>query len=251
MKLVTSLACFAALALHSAAWAQPAPGATTQQQIGIRPLPPSGPERAPAHECDQLAQPPKAIMGSLPTFADGVAFSALRWPAARAACARAMQEYPSEVRFRTFAARAADKSGDARAAVRLYEAAAGEGDPVAQYNLAVMHGDGQGGLARNNQEAVRLYKLAADQGYLPAFAALGTAHATGRGVRRDDAEAVRLFKLGVEQGDPEAYNNLGKMYAEGRGGLPRDMRQATAMWRAAADQGIQEAASNLRKAGVR
>lgn len=212
-----------------------------------------GPVRAAeVTECDRLAQPPRATMGPLPALAEGVPYADLRWPAARAACAKAMADAPSEVRFVAFAARAADKGGDAKAAAQLYRAAADEGYSFAQTNLGVMYEHGEGGLSKNDREAERLYRLAAEQGFPAGQANLATLYLGGRGgLRRDEREAARLFRPAAEAGNPQAQNNLAKMYAEGRGGLPRDMDEAVRLWRLAADAGIEEARNNLRKAGRR
>ena len=210
------------------------------------------PAAAPEHECDRLAQPPRAAMGTLPVFAEGVGYASMRGSAARAACQRAMTDNPEEVRFMVYAARAADKAGDSREAVRLYRMAAEKGNPVAQTNLGVMYAAGEGALPRNPAEAVRLYRLAAEQGFPGAQANLGVMYALGQGgLRRDDREAVRLWMQAAEHEDSQAQNNLGKMYAEGRGGLPRDSREAARMWRLAAEQGSVEAQNNLRRMGVR
>lgn len=209
------------------------------------------PIEAPEHECDRLAQPSRQVMGKMHAFAEGVGYTSLRGAAARAACARAMAEQPSEARFVAYAARAADKAGDAREAVRLYRLAADQGNALAQNNLGVMYEGGQGMLPRNDREAERLYRLSADQGFPGGQANLGVLYATGRGgLPRNDREAVRFWMLAAEQEDPQAQNNLGRMYAEGRGGLPRDAREAARMWRMAADQGSAEAMGNLRKLGV-
>jgi len=210
----------------------------------------SATDQAAVHECDRLAQPTRAAMGNLPALVDGVGLADLRWPAARAACARAMEEAPSEVRFVAFAARAADKGGDARAAARLYRAAADEGYPLAQVNLGVMVESGEGGLRRDDAEAARLYSLAADQGFPAGQASLATFLMTGRGgLRRNEAEAARLWRLAADAGNAQAQNNLGKLYAEGRGGLRRDMNEAARLWRLAAEGGVAEARNNLRRAG--
>lgn len=209
------------------------------------------PTDAPEHECDRLAQPPRQVMGKLPVFAEGVSYSALRGSPARAACARAMAEQPGETRFVVYAARAADKSGDAREAVRLYRLAADRGNALAQNNLGAMHEAGEGALPRNDREAERLYRLSADQDFPGGQGNLGTLYATGHGgLPRNDREAVRLWTRAAEQEDAQAQNNLGRMYAEGRGGLPRDTREAARMWRLAADQGNTEARNNLRKLGA-
>ena len=60
-------------------------------------------------------------------------------------------------------------------AVRLYRLAAAQGLADAQYNLGDMleHGKKHGkGVAKNRAEAIRLYRLAAAQGHANAFAAL-------------------------------------------------------------------------------
>ncbi len=41
----------------------------------------------------------------------------------------------------------------------------------------------------------------------------------GNGVLKDDAEAVRWFRLAADQGHATGQNNLGFMYASGRGVL--------------------------------
>lgn len=213
----------------------------------------SGPvwaEVAPVTECDTLAQPPRESMGPVPAVAPGVALGSMRWPAARAACAKAMKDYPGEVRFVAYAARAADKAGDAREAARLNKAAADEGNPVAQNNMGVMYVNGEGGLGRNGREVERYYRMAAEQGYPGAQVNLGSMLALGiGGVPRNDREAVRLFQAAADSGNVDGQNGLGKMYAEGRGGLPRNLGQAVSLWRSAAEGGSVEARGNLRKAG--
>lgn len=240
---LNALSLFAALLMTPAMATAAGPSETaTAPKAATRP--------AEATDCDQLAQPPRASMGNLPALVDGVSYADLRWPAARAACARAMEEAPGEVRFVAFAGRAADKGGDASAAARFYRAAADEGYALAQVNLGVMLESGEGGLRRNDAEAARLYRLAADQDFPAGQASLGTFLLAGRGgVRRDEAEAVRLWRMAADAGNAQAQNNLGKLYAEGRGGLRRDMNEATRLWRLAAEGGVAEARNNLRRAG--
>ncbi len=202
-------------------------------------------------ECDRLAQPPRQTMGKLPALAEGVTYASLRAAAARKACEQAMTEQPGDVRFVVYAARAADKAGDSREAVRLYRLAAEKGNALAQNNLGAIYEAGEGALPRNEREALRLYQLAADQGLPGAQSNLGAMCATGHGVQRNEREAVRLWMMAAESEDSQAQNNLGKMYAEGRGGLRRDNQEAARMWRLAAAQGSVEATNNLRRMGVR
>ena len=50
----------------------------------------------------------------------------------------------------------------------------------------------------------------------------------GRGVPQDDAEAVRWYRLAAEQGHASGQRNLGLMYSNGRG-VPQDHVSAH-MW---------------------
>lgn len=61
-------------------------------------------------------------------------------------------------------------------------------------------------------------------------------YANGGGVQRDDEEAVRLYPLAAEQGPALAQHFLGYMHEEGRG-VRRDRVEAAAWYRRAADQG--------------
>ena len=87
-----------------------------------------------------------------------------------------------------------------------------------------------------NGEAVRWYRLAAEQGYAAAQFNLGVMYATGEGVPEDDAEAVRWYRLAAEQGYAAAQFNLGLMYATGEG-VPEDAAEAVRWVRLAAEQG--------------
>src|ERR1700722_14116171 len=82
---------------------------------------------------------------------------------------------------------------------------------------------GRGGLPKDEEEAARLYKLAADQGNVGGQANLGLFYAHGRGgLAKDDLEAARLYKFAADQGHAAAQCNLGSFYEQGRGGLPKD-----------------------------
>jgi len=74
-------------------------------------------------------------------------------------------------------------------AVRWFRLAAEQGGATAQYNLGLMYGDGEGVL-EDKAEAVRWYRLAGEQGHVTAQFNLGVPYANGAGVPQDDAEAV-------------------------------------------------------------
>ena len=102
-----------------------------------------------------------------------------------------------------------------------------------------MYANGQV-VAQDEAEAVRWYRLAAEQGDDYARIHLGEMYAEGKGVPQDDVEAVQWFWLATESSDHEARNlaliHLGHMYAEGRG-VAQDDAKAARQFRRAAKQG--------------
>ena len=67
------------------------------------------------------------------------------------------------------------------------------------------------------------------QGHIVAQFNLGWMYAKGEGgVKRDYTQAVKWYRMAAEQGDAWAQNNLGEMYARGEG-VPRNHVQAY-MW---------------------
>ena len=81
-----------------------------------------------------------------------------------------------------------------------------------------MYANGRGVL-KDEAEAVRWYRLAAEQGDASAQLNLGVMYDNGRGVLKDEAEAVRWFRLAADQGNAAAQFNLGNGYYNGRGVL--------------------------------
>jgi TPR repeat protein len=96
---------------------------------------------------------------------------------------------------------------DAREAVRLYRLAADQGHASAQSNLGVCYHNGQG-VEKDAKEAVRLYRLAANQGLAGAQVNLGACYYIGEGVEKDAKEAARLFGLAANQGHAAAKEAL-------------------------------------------
>ena len=103
--------------------------------------------------------------------------------------------------------------------------------------------DGRG-VARDDAEAVRWYRRAAEQGFAHAQSSLGVMYSNGRGGRQDHAEAVRRYRQAAEQGFAHAQNNLGIMYEYGRG-VRRDRVEAVRWYRMAAEQGREDAQKAL------
>ena len=75
------------------------------------------------------------------------------------------------------------------------------------------------GVLKDTAEAMRWYRLAAEQGDAEAQVRLARIFFYGEIVEKDIAEAVRLFRLAAEQGDAYAQYRLGWMYDNGTGVL--------------------------------
>ncbi len=126
-----------------------------------------------------------------------------------------------------------------------------QGDADAQYALGGVYGDREGPIARDMIEAVRLFRLAAEQGHLLAQMALAAIYLVGEGVPQTPAEAERWFRRAAEQGDAQAQQNLGQIYQ----GLPEPYRtdhdipvdhaEAVRWFERSAEQGHVWAAKNL------
>jgi TPR repeat protein len=131
-------------------------------------------------------------------------------------------------------------------AARLFRLAAERGLAVAQFNLGVFYQNGRGGLPKNDNEAARLYRLAADQGNSGAQQSLGYFYQQGRGgLLQDDNEAARYFRLSADQGNSAGQFSLGYFHETGRGGVPKDDGEAARLYKMSAAQGNSGAQVNL------
>ena len=91
-------------------------------------------------------------------------------------------------------------------------------------------------LPQDHREAMRWYRLAAEQGFTPAQRALGYMYQLGQGAPQDYKEAMRWYRLAAEQGDAPAQRGLSAMYRDGEG-VPEDYKEAVRWARMAAEQG--------------
>ena len=97
----------------------------------------------------------------------------------------------------------ADQRKDYKEAVRLYRLSAEQGDVEAQYNLALKYDNGQG-VPQDYKEAVKWFRLSAEQDYVNAQYNLGLMYANGQGVLQDYALAHMWFNLSGSNGDEDA-----------------------------------------------
>lgn len=119
---------------------------------------------------------------------------------------------------------ACDEAADYAEAVKWYRLAAQQGLPQAQNNLGVMYKDGQG-VAQDYGQAVAWFQKAAHQGNLLALSNLGYMYQAGLGVARDYAAARRCYMEAARRGHSVAQKNLAIMYRDGLG-MPVDSDSA-------------------------
>ena len=124
-----------------------------------------------------------------------------------------------------------------------FSKAAGQGDELAQYFLAVMYRDGNG-VPQDNSLALAWYRKSADQGDVLAQFDIGSMYRYGKGVPEDAAQAAAWYRKAADQGHALAQSNLGVLYSTGEG-VPKDDAQALIWFRKAADQGEAVAQFNL------
>ncbi|MAF67257.1 MAG: hypothetical protein CMJ84_16570 [Planctomycetes bacterium] len=86
----------------------------------------------------------------------------------------------------------------------------------------------------------------AARGDLEAQATLGSMYASGEGAPEDDEEAVRWFRMAADQGLARAQFHLACMYCGGTG-VPKDGDEVRRWMRLAAEQGLAEAAEAGRR----
>jgi TPR repeat protein len=119
--------------------------------------------------------------------------------------------------------------GDIGTALKEWQPLAEQGDARAQFNLGVVHYNGQG-VPFDPTKAVKWYRAAADQGYGPAQAGLALLYENGLGLLQNYIEAYKWSILASQHGvgASEARDNLAaKMTA----GQIAEAEQAAAAWR--------------------
>jgi len=93
-------------------------------------------------------------------------------------------------------------------------------------------------------EAMKWWRLAAEQGSVDAQTNLGLVYLKGEDVAQNFLEAAKWWRLAAAQGDAEARKSLGVMYAQGQG-LTQDFVLAHMWLNLSASQGNAEAAKFL------
>lgn len=104
-----------------------------------------------------------------------------------------------------------------REAARLYRLAADRGDTVSMGRLAQMYADGRGVASKSNAEASAWWRTAAKLGDARAQYSLALFHYSGQSDVKSGhlSKAVELMKLSAEQGFVKAQFNFGLMHERG------------------------------------
>jgi uncharacterized protein len=89
-------------------------------------------------------------------------------------------------------------------------------DSTAQLNLGKAYEDGNG-VPRSDNQALKWYRAAAEQGNATAQNEVGLMFRLGGGVEQDKVEAVRWYRKAAKQENPNALFNLGAAYYNGDG----------------------------------
>lgn len=131
---------------------------------------------------------------------------------------------------------------DVDQAVRWWQLAAGQGDIGAQHTLGTLYLFGTGGVPRQPDEGIRLLEAAGSQGHLQTQMLLGALYSGQDGFPPHPREAVRWYLLAAQRGHLAAQRALGRAYLAL---TPPEPEQAVSWLRSAAQLGDRRAMHDL------
>lgn len=160
-----------------------------------------------------------------------------------AACQTALEAHPNDPMVQGWLGRAYFVARDFDLMVPHLEHSAQGGDPMGQQILGTAYAAGYG-VEADQEAALALFVLSADQGYASGQYSLGFAHLWGEGTVQDPALAAEYFELAAQAGLPIAQLELGALLLEGTGVEP-DPDRAADLFLQAAQAGNAQAMYNL------
>lgn len=113
------------------------------------------------------------------------------------------------------------RRGDVRNAISLLRKPADGGHGPSQVLLGQILD-----MAEQNEEAVKYFRLAAEQGLADGYYALGAMHASGEGVTRDLAAARQWMTRAAQAGHRQAVQAVALAYMQGGLGIAESERQS-------------------------
>jgi len=136
-------------------------------------------------------------------------------------------------------------ASDLGAAVNWMRKAADQGYAPAQYWLGWLLEWKSNWNGEATEEALKLYRLAADKGHMAAYSGIGLIYALGRGVPVDGKIAFENLGKAANAGGARSQVMLGDWLAKGIGEVPPNLQLARRWYGIAADSGDQEAKNKL------
>lgn len=121
--------------------------------------------------------------------------------------------------------------------------AAANGDPSAEFAVAIRLADGTG-VKQDLSEALRWYQRSAARGFAQSQYRVATFYERGLGVKQDNARAKIWYQRAAENGNVKAMHNLAVLNA-GRSAKVPDYTAAAKWFKAAADYGLADSQFNL------
>jgi len=135
------------------------------------------------------------------------------------------------------AAIAPEQAGEAdRETLAHMRANAEKGDAQFQSVLGSVYLCGHLSVAKDEVEAVKWFRRAAEQNDAAAQYNLGNCYRDGKGVEKDAVEAVKWYRKAAERNHAEAQFNLGHCYNHGEG-VAQNYVEGYKWWLLAAAQG--------------
>jgi TPR repeat protein len=178
-----------------------------------------GADAAPGVVCERLATHPRDATANTP----GVDLVTLSRDAeaAIAACRAAVDQSPNVPHYLALLARATAAAGRRDQAIDLYRKAADAGDARAMVSLGLLLESGDG-IPRDLVAANALYEKAAARGSADGAINLAVALMNAKGVEKNVSRATALLRTASQGGSAIATYDLGVLAQEGAAGEPAD-----------------------------
>ena len=129
-------------------------------------------------------------------------------------------------------------------AVRYFKMAADQGSFDGLCNLGYCYEKGHG-VILSFKKAYNLYKQAADAGSVRGMKMVGNCYLESIGVEEDGNEALRWFMMAAEAGDAQGMYLAASLLEKGEKGVIRDLKRAKELYKRAAAAGYQPANTAL------
>jgi tetratricopeptide (TPR) repeat protein len=178
-----------------------------------------GAEAPPGVVCERLATHPRDATADMPGVELGTL--ARNAEAAIAACRDAVAAHPDVDHYLALLARATRAAGRLDEAIGLYRKAADAGDARAMVSLGLLLESGEGG-PKDIAGAAALYEKAAARGSADGAINLAVALMSGKGLEKNVARSKALLRSASQAGSAIATYDLGVLAQEGVAGKPAE-----------------------------